>query len=177
MKSNGWSLEWEFFSVKSIWNQKIQLQKDFGSIVKKLAFLSVLLVVLGGGSNTSRWQDTWTNLLECSILNLVLTLWKMIQVTLDHPADCCPLKVSKFQKQILLFSFEPKTERNYFLISALRILNHNAYSQNNRCQKWAGMGLNGFIYEKIHEKKSLEPFGFTPNWYDKVPSFSCLTHY
>ena len=29
------------------------------------------------------------------------------------------LKVSKFQKQIFLFSFEPKTERNYFLNSAL----------------------------------------------------------
>ena len=29
------------------------------------------------------------------------------------------LKVSKFQKQIFLFSFEPKNERNYFLISAL----------------------------------------------------------
>ena len=29
------------------------------------------------------------------------------------------LKVSWFRKQILLFSFEPKTQRNYFLISAL----------------------------------------------------------
>ena len=29
------------------------------------------------------------------------------------------LKVCKFQKQILLFSFEPKNKRNYFLISAL----------------------------------------------------------
>ena len=29
------------------------------------------------------------------------------------------LKVSKFHKQIFLFSFEPKNERNYFLISAL----------------------------------------------------------
>jgi len=29
------------------------------------------------------------------------------------------LKVSKSQKQILLFSFEPKNEWNYFLISAL----------------------------------------------------------
>ena len=29
------------------------------------------------------------------------------------------LKVSKFRKQIVLFSFEPKTEGNYFLISAL----------------------------------------------------------
>ena len=27
------------------------------------------------------------------------------------------LKVSKFQNQIFLFSFEPKTEQNYFLIS------------------------------------------------------------
>ena len=31
------------------------------------------------------------------------------------------LKVSKFQKQILLFSFKPKNKLNYFLISALRI--------------------------------------------------------
>ena len=29
------------------------------------------------------------------------------------------LKVSKFQKQIFLFTFEPKNERNYFFISAL----------------------------------------------------------
>ena len=29
------------------------------------------------------------------------------------------LKVSKFQKQIFLFSFEPKNEPNYLLISAL----------------------------------------------------------
>ena len=30
-----------------------------------------------------------------------------------------PLKVSKFQKQIFLFSFEPKNERNCFLNSVL----------------------------------------------------------
>ena len=29
------------------------------------------------------------------------------------------IKVSKFQKQIFLFSFEPKIERNYFLNAAL----------------------------------------------------------
>ena len=29
------------------------------------------------------------------------------------------LKVSKFQKQIFLFSIEPKNEQNYFLNSAL----------------------------------------------------------
>ena len=34
---------------------------------------------------------------------------------------CIKLKVSKFQRQIFMFSFEPKTEHNYFLISALRI--------------------------------------------------------
>ena len=30
-----------------------------------------------------------------------------------------PLKVSKFQKQILLFSFEPKNEQNYIVNSAV----------------------------------------------------------
>ena len=34
---------------------------------------------------------------------------------------CNVVKVNKFRKQNVLFSFEPKTERNYFLISALRI--------------------------------------------------------
>ena len=33
---------------------------------------------------------------------------------------CAPvLKVSKFQKQIFMFSFEPKNEQNYFVNSAL----------------------------------------------------------
>ena len=35
------------------------------------------------------------------------------------------LKVSQFRKQISLFSFEPKNERNYFLISALKIENRS----------------------------------------------------
>ena len=34
-------------------------------------------------------------------------------------SDGPELKVSKFQKRIFLFSFEPKNERNYFLTSAL----------------------------------------------------------
>jgi hypothetical protein len=41
-----------------------------------------------------------------------------------HPENCdaCQLlKVSKFQKQFFLFSFPPKNERHYSLISALRI--------------------------------------------------------
>ena len=37
------------------------------------------------------------------------------------PALSKHVKVSKFQMQIFMFSFEPKTEQNYFLISALRI--------------------------------------------------------
>ena len=39
------------------------------------------------------------------------------------------LKVSKFQKQIFLFSFEPKNER-LFLISALRIQNGSNKKNN-----------------------------------------------
>ena len=31
------------------------------------------------------------------------------------------VKVSKFRKQIFLFSFEPKHERTYFLVSAIRV--------------------------------------------------------
>ena len=37
---------------------------------------------------------------------------EILKFSLDIP------KVSKFQKQIILFSFEPKNERNYFSISA-----------------------------------------------------------
>jgi hypothetical protein len=35
-------------------------------------------------------------------------------------SEAFTLKVSKFQKQIFLFSSQPKTERNYFFIFALR---------------------------------------------------------
>ena len=41
------------------------------------------------------------------------------------------LKVSKFQKQIFLLSFEPKTERNYFLICALASKKRS--DQKNKC--------------------------------------------
>ena len=41
------------------------------------------------------------------------------------------LKVSNFQKQMLLFSFEQKTERNYCLIPALRIYNGSNEISNN----------------------------------------------
>ena len=50
--------------------------------------------------------------------------------TVERPSEIePPLKVSKFQKQILLFSFEPKNERNYFLISAL-VSKSGSYQKN-----------------------------------------------
>ena len=51
------------------------------------------------------------------------------RIPIENGPEFCPskeakspitsLKVSKFQKQIFLCSFEPKTEQNYFLNSAL----------------------------------------------------------
>ena len=50
-------------------------------------------------------------------------------------------------------------------LELIRMLSHTAYSWNNKCQKCAGMGLNGFIFRKINKKyntkekkKSWEPF-------------------
>ena len=40
------------------------------------------------------------------------------------------LKVSKFRKQIFLFSFEPKNKRSHFLISDLA--SKNGYNQKNQ---------------------------------------------
>ena len=41
------------------------------------------------------------------------------------------LKVSKFWKQIFLFSFEPKNERNYFFIFAIALGSKNGTNQKN----------------------------------------------
>ena len=46
--------------------------------------------------------------------------WNDVVIVLLYLTIRNGLKVSKFRKQIFLFSFEPKNERNYFLISALR---------------------------------------------------------
>ena len=46
---------------------------------------------------------------------------EMKSVSSHQVCELLDLKVSKFGKQIFLFSFEPKYERNYFLITALRI--------------------------------------------------------
>ena len=57
-----------------------------------------------------------------------------------------PLKVSKFQKQIFSFSFEPKKERNYSLNSALA----SKMSQINKMKAQAlcyiNRSINFFIW-------------------------------
>ena len=53
--------------------------------------------------------------------SLMLGSWNLTWVG-SVAIGCFPMNsimVSKFQKHNLLFSFEPKYERNYFLISAL----------------------------------------------------------
>ena len=68
-----------------------------------------------------------------------------------------PVKVSKLQKHIFLFSFEPKTERNYFLNSALGskffYLTHfrslRQKSKNNFVRFLVQMRLRKFAFE-IH---------------------------
>ena len=64
-------------------------------------------------------------------------------------------KVSKFQKQIFLFSFEPKTEWNYFLNSALPL-------------KWV----------KSKKMKALYYINIPPSiWYNKSIDFFYLTQF
>ena len=52
------------------------------------------------------------------------------------------IKVSKFQKQIFLFSFEPKNEQNYFLISALA--SKNGLNQKN--ERLFIILIRGYLY-------------------------------
>ena len=56
----------------------------------------------------------------------LLQIYKEVDEILKNPLF---LKVSKFQKQIFLFSFEPKNKRNYFLISTLA--SNNGSNQKN----------------------------------------------
>ena len=78
-------------------------------------------------------QDVEFSFVNWVFANLSFT-WKcmhlrplvcQIQPLLVSILVCLALKVSKFQKQIFLSSFEPKTEWNYFLISVLRIYNRS----------------------------------------------------
>ena len=68
------------------------------------------------------WIQIWT-LLDFDTLQKKCTRVskKWFQEIRDSPSLSAEmkLKVSTFQKQIFLFSFEPKNEQNYFLNSAL----------------------------------------------------------
>ena len=50
-------------------------------------------------------------------VSFLFCIW--VSCSCFHAMSIIFVKVSKFQKQIFLFSFEPKAEWNYFLISAL----------------------------------------------------------
>ena len=80
------------------------------------------------------WQNfnkkyEWDFLLfELEAVMILSIMDKIIQIVIDVKMknfleiwqnNAGLLKVSKFQKQIFLFSFEPKNKRNYFLNSAL----------------------------------------------------------
>ena len=53
---------------------------------------------------------------------------------------------------LLLGALDTKELRkpNFSIASVLGIT-HTAYSYSNKCQKCAGMGLNGFIFKKINK--------------------------
>ena len=71
--------------------------------IQRDTFWSWLLLGLGLG------QKSWKSRLSDPVSNTIQILW----------TPC--LKVSKSGKHILKFSFEPKTERKYFCISALAL--------------------------------------------------------
>ena len=60
-----------------------------------------------------------------NVMEIAISAQRILKVPTYFPV----LKVSKFQKQILLFSFQPKNERNYFLIFAL--VSENGLNQKN----------------------------------------------
>ena len=63
-------------------------------------------------TNTRNSQYTQQSLF-CNKIGIKIKETCVILIVVNH------IKVSKFRKQIFLLSFEPKNERNYFLISAL----------------------------------------------------------
>ena len=71
----------------------------------------------------------------------------------------CTCSSSSFLSTNFLFD---KNKSIYQIDSFIELISHTAYSWNNKCQKCAEMGLNGFIFKKINkkerEKKSWEPF-------------------
>ena len=69
--------------------------------------------------SSSFWQLTLFQPLGKQIMPATFLLSPLPPTDFQTFLRPCFIKVSKFQKQIFLFSFEPKTERNYFLNSAL----------------------------------------------------------
>jgi hypothetical protein len=63
------------------------------------------------GFNVEPETRIW-KVIYCS--NIVLNLDKNNVPNTDPACTCIVLKVSKFQKQIFLFSFEPKNKQIYF---------------------------------------------------------------
>ena len=103
-------------SIKWKWDLKTTKLPDITSVIER--WYSKFEIVI----NNSTFQNSCSEnlLFSCFIFDESLDL-------LGGAFKCSKLgsiwtariKVSKFRKQIFLFSFEPKNERNYFLISAL----------------------------------------------------------
>ena len=68
---------------------------------------------------------------EMSLIEVFLNVSSLILLHLVTRAlICSSVKVSKFQKQIFLSLFEPKNERNHFLISALASVKMGGIKKN-----------------------------------------------
>ena len=80
------------------WANKGFIQCSFFKVINQKLFLLLW--------QTLKWQKT--SVCKCDFF----AIW-------TSSDNVYLLKVSKFRKQIFLFSFEPKNKRNYFLISAL----------------------------------------------------------
>ena len=107
-------LYWMFLSWRLLCCSFLDnLVKNFWENFRQLEF-SFLQVSLVPNLDQTHFHVCMSNWLKQVFLFLV-------HVKFAFTINWFCLKVSKFQKQIFLFSFEPKTERNYFLMSALRI--------------------------------------------------------
>ena len=60
------------------------------------------------------WYEKFSEVADI-FLNTITRYMSLLKIPNDKQTFA--IKVSEFQKQIFLFSFEPKTKRNYFLIS------------------------------------------------------------
>ena len=75
----------------------------------------------------------------CTSKNELIKKW-LLSLNLKN------LKVSKSQKQILKFSFEPKNERKYFCISALK---PNYFKKQRSSSSFLMAKIANIIYESL----------------------------